>query len=186
MTTMLHRHAWLRRLSGVLGWVTVTSIAALGTWLSLAAVLPVGADRINADTVVASATPSAEPSPTEEPSPLASPEPEPAPPSSEPPTEKSSSPTPESPPPQEHDGWVHLSGDTYEGSFTTEGGTAVIQVNPMEAALVSASPADGFTADVEQVATNRLVIYFHDFQTRITVDAMWWDGPYAEISTRSE
>ncbi|HIW63617.1 MAG TPA: hypothetical protein H9881_14250 [Candidatus Stackebrandtia excrementipullorum] len=180
---MLHRSAWLRRLAGVVAWTAVTSVAAVGTWLSLAVVLPVGADRIDADTVVSST--SDNPSTVPSPSPATSPKPEEAPPETETETERTPSPTEESPPPQKHDGWEWVAGDTYEGRFTTEGGTAVIQVDPSDAVLVSASPVDGFTADVEQVGANRLVIDFYDDNTQVTIDAMWWDGPYAEISTLS-
>lgn len=185
MTTMLHRYPWFRRLMGVLAWAAVTSVAALGTWWSLGVVLPVGADRIGADTVVTSEAATVEPTVAEPSSASESPEPDPAPPTPEPETEQSPTPTSEPPPPQDHDGWTWVSEDTYEGRFTTEGGTAVVQVDPGEALLVSASPADGFTADVQQVATDRLVIYFYDSHTEVIIDAMWWDGPYAEISTQS-
>jgi|GEM_PF-2757074 len=184
---MLHRSAWIRSLSAVLAWTAVTSVAALGTWLSLAAVLPVGSDRIDADTLVAAETSSTPPPPppTEHP-PTSSPEPDdPEPSTSTPDPEPLSSFPDEKETPEQHDGWTWVSDDTYEGRFTTEGGTAVVQVNPDEAVLISASPAEGYTADIEQAQADHLLIYFFSANTEVVIDTMWWDGPYAEISTQS-
>ncbi|MFD0558913.1 hypothetical protein FB566_4869 [Stackebrandtia endophytica] len=180
---MLHRSAWIRSLTAVLAWSAVTSVAALGTWLSLAAVLPVGSDRLDADTLVAAEASSAPP-PTEAPT-TSSPEPEPDPTTSTPDPEPLSSFPDEKETPEQHDGWTWVTENTYEGRFTTEGGTAVVQVNPDEAVLISASPAEGYTADIDQAQADRLLIYFSSSATEVVIDTMWWDGPYAEISTQS-
>lgn len=110
------------------------------------------------------------------------------------PTPGLTSPTP--PPPSDapaaapvttSDGWLMTTGPdgtvTYQRSFATPGGTAVIRMVPGRVSLVSATPNADYTVRVTQDGPERLVVQFLATGTADIIDAIWWvDHPYAEVS----
>ncbi|CAM3168995.1 hypothetical protein [Stackebrandtia soli] len=183
--------SWLRRLAAAFSWLAVTTVAAIGSWLGMSAVFagqphPARTDVLVADTAESSPPPTnPEPEPTSSPPPTTTTHQAPAPESPSPSSSSpESSPTTE-PPPDGVDKWYQVDEETYEGTFGTEGGTTTVQVRPTEAVFVSASPADGYTVDVEQVSEDELVIYFYKADVVVTVEVWWSDGPTAQITTMS-
>jgi hypothetical protein len=91
------------------------------------------------------------------------------------------------PPTTTEDGWTVTTGDgglkTYVKSFTTPGGRAVIRmISDGTVALVTATPADGFTVQKVGSDTN-LAVYFNETGRSFIVHAQWWnDTPLVEVS----
>ncbi|MBG0560855.1 DNA mismatch repair protein MutL [Actinoplanes sp. NEAU-A11] len=84
-------------------------------------------------------------------------------------------------------GWTVTMGDdgvkTYVRSFRCDGGQAVIKMTSAgTVALVTATPADGYTVQKTGSDTN-LAIYFTSTARSFVLHAQWWNGaPLVEIS----
>ncbi|MEU4419034.1 DNA mismatch repair protein MutL [Actinoplanes sp. NPDC024001] len=84
-------------------------------------------------------------------------------------------------------GWTVTTGDdgvkTYVRSFRCDGGTAVIKMTSRgTVALVTATPADGFTVQKTGSDTN-LAVYFTSTGRSFVIHAQWWNGaPLVEVS----
>lgn len=85
------------------------------------------------------------------------------------------------------DGWTVVEDAdgsvSYLQSFDTEGGTAVISLEPEQASLVSATPVEPYSVDVYHEEPERLIVKFFTANHMFVIDAIWWeDRPYAEVS----
>ena len=91
------------------------------------------------------------------------------------------------PPTTTEDGWTVTTGDgglkTYVRSFSTAGGRAVIRMTSEgTVALVTATPADGFTVQKTGSSTN-LAVYFNEIGRSFIIHAQWFNGaPFVEVS----
>ncbi|MGH8791722.1 MAG: hypothetical protein ACRDXX_03645 [Stackebrandtia sp.] len=170
--------AWIRPMLPALAWAGVTAIAAVATWTGLSTVYDGGSPSSHADVVVSDA---ADGSPTEQtPSGPGEPSKEPPPTETTEPTQTPSTTEPSEPEPI--NGWWPVGDGTYERTFDTEGGTAVIQLRPGEATLVSASPKRGYTAYADQYEPERIYVDFDSQERMFTVEA-WWDGePHGDVT----
>lgn len=167
--------AWLRPAASIAAWAGVTAVAIVVTWLGLSAVFASAGQRPGSEVYVADAA-FDDAEPHQEPS-------------ADAPSEATPSPTPQ---PDEtmpddgvdpHNGWWPIGDDTYERTFHTSGGTAVIQLSPDHATLVSASPSRGHTAMIDQGEQHQLSVYFAGRGSTYVVDAQWQNGePHGEIS----
>lgn len=155
MAIMSSNPSRLRSVFALIAWAGVTAVAATGSWLGMSTVLTDEPAAANVATVV---TPSASAS-------------------SQSGSRSGDGAT------DEWNGWNPVGEDTYERSFHTDGGSAVVRLTPQEVEFVSASPTEGFTADREWPSTRRLVITFDSDTDKVTIDCGWRDGePYARVS----
>ncbi|GAA4898271.1 hypothetical protein [Stackebrandtia albiflava] len=183
---MAHRSVLFRRAAALVGWVAVTAVGATGSWWGMTAVFTADSARSEADTVLTESddqpSPEADAQGADDPGDDTGERSE---------TDTISAPTPppdddpaSTTPPEDHGGWMLVDVDTYECSFQTAGGTAVVRLEPDRATLVSASPATGFTAATEQPASGRLVVSFVGSGSAVIIDAMWWNGrPHGLVSS---
>ncbi len=85
------------------------------------------------------------------------------------------------------DGWQQVTGDdgsvAYLHSFQVSGGVALIRESPGHAAVVSATPASGYTVDTTQDEADHAVVQFYTASRMDVIDAVWWENrPYAQVS----
>ena len=206
------RHAtWVRGTVALVVWTVVTAVATIGSWLGLSAVFVDSADSDPATVVTSTddvpVLPETDPSSP----PLREPQSAEQQPQHTPPVDStgddgdtgdttgddggtgddsSTQPAPSTPFEDEpHDGdawqdWTAIGNGIYERTFITEGGTATVQLYQEQVALLSASPAEGYTAAADTTYPDRMFIAFFSEVEAITIDVGWWqDEPYAEVGT---
>lgn len=184
---MSHKPDWIRGSAVFIGWAAVTAVAATGSWLGLSTVFTGDNTVTSADAVMAG---EGQPSPSiTSSSPKSSPadsghdkpkntQPAPKP---EPSSETQDAPSPD---PKPINGWQPIGNETYEQTFDTEGGTAVVQLSSSSATYVSASPADGYTVATQQPSDTELRVVFYDGSDSVTIASLWENGePNAHVLT---